>query len=477
MYLLYHERCSSVHNQDEGRETIRDWLLQGRRCYGFDQSAFTDRFPYALQRSLLCKLYESNFILSWIEVQLMDFAVKRPWVIPQMCNAQVTYAIGQGMGLNPSFPLATLTHIMVCFDLSKQLCLKTPLHQMVKIVGDDIVISNDRLAEAYKRFMVDQCGVRINLEKSMISDRFTSFCGKIISSEGVIPSTKIRPINSEASLVEKIKHYGTKAMPFFSKEIKVHGQRIGLPYPFGFGIHPDTIPYKSWLNSHDLSKASAVVINNEISDFVRSYSKLTPALLERQLDWDDHNPPRWNGLGQPSIDPTTLERTRYTQWVKPPVVQQEHRHKVDLQNRSRTPSYSDRVDASTRQDLPTYQDKQVLFPDYDKYVDQYGYISHNQRKPRNLVLPKPTMVEPLSGSSVEVSNKVALETINNLKEISDGITGPYQSGDPIGTNLKRPGQSVQSVKEGRGGNSIFFLTKEEESEAPESSAARDEFKP
>lgn len=475
MYLLYHERCSSVHDQDDGRNTIKTWLERGKQCYGFDQSAFTDRFPYTLQRDLLRHMYNRDYLVDMIEIELIDFTVKRKWVIPQLAGYELTYAVGQPMGLNPSFPLATLSHILVCFNLHKQLELNQPLSDMVRVVGDDIVISNDKLAEAYRRFMVEKCGVKINLEKSMISNRFTTFCGKIIGSDGVIPSTKIRPIRSASSLVEKLLHYGMKAIPFFSKEIKRYGKRVFTPYPFGYDVHPDTIPYKTWLNSHDLSKASPTVINDEIRNFVGSYSKLTPELIKRQLDWDEANPSRWNGLGQPAITDALREKTRESTIGRPPVTQQSSRRRDISLLDMRTPSFADRVDASARttfnpvkkkkKDLLRRNDK--LYTDHMQYTNALGYIHSNQVPSKTTGEPEviETPNEQAQGMSMTIPENVIRETIIGLKETNDGP-------DPAEFFKELRGSRSQHVNR-RKGNFIInrkFFTEERTQEDEETKA-------
>jgi hypothetical protein len=424
-YILRTDRCSAVHDQENGKAIISSWLASGRKCYGFDQSSFTDRFPYALQRSLLQRLsghsmWSDHYLIDQVEIQLLDLAVKRPYVIPQLGWVQVTYAVGQPMGINPSFHLATLTHIMVCYNLARHLGLKGKLHNLIQVVGDDIVISDDRLANAYHQFMVDQCKVKINLEKSMISDRFTSFCGKILTAQGEIPAVKIRPIKTEASLAQKISFYGAKSIPFFSKEMRKFGKRVTMPYPFGYGVKPHDIPYKSWLNSHDLSGSSAKVIVHEISDFVESYSNLTPELMLQHYAWDQV----MLELGS-KLSANAAQKGVNQGIPRSPVCQQAHQRARKLHEQLRTPSFRDSVDAATRLTLSNRSKKKrsekAVFSDMLQYTTELGYIDNRQNPVdhRGITLVK-QQFDNLPGKSIDFSKKVIEETKTNLMEISHG---------------------------------------------------------
>lgn len=284
--------CSSVFDQDEGREFAVKALARGDVVFGYDQSSFTDRFPYQLQRQVAVELERRGLGITKADIALLDYAVQGTWTCNQIEEtASFTYAVGQPMGLNPSFFLATLGHIAVCFQGARNLGDVSILKDSVRIVGDDIVITNKDLAAQYHMLMADRLGVTINLDKSMNSDRVTTFCGKLITADGVVPSTKVKQELDKMAVKDKLSFYGIKAMPYFESDLRRTANYAILPQPFGGGLKPPSISYSKWIQSIDREKAQRIVLRDELETFIGppSSTKHIASAMEALWAWRNRN--------------------------------------------------------------------------------------------------------------------------------------------------------------------------------------------
>jgi hypothetical protein len=228
------ERLSKCHSgiatfdQGEGHRFAAEKLKSGCTLFSFDLSSFTDRFPYQIQKEVLRTLQRLNIVAAW-EVGLVDFVTKGSWKTPLKDKSRIKWAVGQPLGFRPSFHLATLTHALVLDNITKDLGIDPNCY---RVVGDDVIISDKQVAEAYGNQM-NSTGVEINLSKSLVSNAYAEFCGKLICEEGVSPSLKTRPFTLE-NIVSRLDHFGPTILPFIrSKDLR---RRIfGNLYRFGEG--------------------------------------------------------------------------------------------------------------------------------------------------------------------------------------------------------------------------------------------------
>lgn len=284
--------CSTVFNQDKGREDAAQWLARGDVVYGYDQSSFTDRFPYQLQRQIAVELESRSLGVTQCDIELLDLAVHGKWTCPQIQKTcSFTYAIGQPMGLNPSFFLATLGHICVCFQAARNCNKVKSLADSVRIVGDDIVISDRDIASQYHMLMAEKLGVTINLDKSMRSDQATTFCGKLITKDGVVPSTKIKPGELDKMAVkDKLSFYGLRSIPYFKSDLQKTRNYALIPQPFGGGLKPPSMSYSKWIRSIDRDKAQREAVVSELGSYLGSPDADTiPLFMERIERWKIRN--------------------------------------------------------------------------------------------------------------------------------------------------------------------------------------------
>lgn len=89
-------------------------------------------------------------------------------------KTEFSYSVGQPMGAYSSWPVFAYTHHLVVKYCAKILGIKKPDYA---IVGDDIVICGDLLAQKYRE-VLDQLGVPISPTKCLTGNCL-EFCKRI----------------------------------------------------------------------------------------------------------------------------------------------------------------------------------------------------------------------------------------------------------------------------------------------------------
>jgi hypothetical protein len=247
-------------DQDRAKDLITTWLGKGKKVYSFDCSAFTDRFPYAIQRIVLQALLKQG-IVDQFDFDVMETVVEGFWVLPD--STPVRWSVGQPLGFGPSFHLATISHDVLLRALGG-------VSSQYLIVGDDIVINDTPLAEMYEVVM-NNLGVEINKSKSILSDYFAEFCGKIISPDGENPSKKTRMWNSAESFTEAIRFYGPSAYAHLSPHEKRWYASVSLPPDLGglgFDLEDSPVRRREIVDAIDQVKIQTHRVIKDLSDFV-----------------------------------------------------------------------------------------------------------------------------------------------------------------------------------------------------------------
>jgi len=136
------------------------------RFWSLDLTAATDRFPIRLQERLLGFIFQDKaFAASW-----RNLIANREYMTPE--GEQLKYSVGQPMGSYSSWIAFTLSHHLVV-----QYCAYLegvyPFDQYI-LLGDDIVIYNDKVAERYIKVM-GKLGVELSLAKTHVSKNTYEF--------------------------------------------------------------------------------------------------------------------------------------------------------------------------------------------------------------------------------------------------------------------------------------------------------------
>ncbi|AVA17449.1 RNA-dependent RNA polymerase [Gigaspora margarita mitovirus 1] len=159
-------------------------LLSVRRLatetwWSLDLSAATDRFPLALQKLAMKYLVSEEYAAAWATLM-----VDRPFRLPVGYKPRdCRYAVGQPMGAYSSWAAFALTH-HATVQFAARLSGLSGWFRDYALLGDDIIIANDRVAHKY-RWLLSQLGVECSLAKSMASNQRTFEFAKRVLFRGV----------------------------------------------------------------------------------------------------------------------------------------------------------------------------------------------------------------------------------------------------------------------------------------------------
>jgi hypothetical protein len=161
------------------QDPFNDWKKDYNHFHSLDLSAATDRFPIHLQEKLIAYMYNNKlFAESW-----KNILVKRSYGFE---GKSYYYSVGQPMGAYSSWAAFTITHHLVVHwsaYLEGYLDFKDYI-----LLGDDIVIKNNKVARRYKSIM-NKLGVDISEAKSHVSKDTYEFAKRWIR-KGI----EIRPL-------------------------------------------------------------------------------------------------------------------------------------------------------------------------------------------------------------------------------------------------------------------------------------------
>lgn len=168
-------------NQEGAVQYMRDYLDSNgiSKVYSFDLSAATDRVPAILYQVLMDAM---GFKASQQWKTLLTF---RPWGLERGKRGTIMYAVGQPMGAYSSWGMLALAHhALVQFSWYE--VGGDGWFTGYVVLGDDIVIADDRVAAKYQLVMSD-LGVEISLAKSVLSRNGTfEFAKRISTTDGEV---------------------------------------------------------------------------------------------------------------------------------------------------------------------------------------------------------------------------------------------------------------------------------------------------
>nr|QIS88020.1 MAG: RNA-dependent RNA polymerase [de Lozier virus] len=217
-----------TYNQRAGAELAQSWLQRGRVVHSVDLSDATNLFPWALQKDLLLHTFPNCTEL----IHIMDECCTGEWRAKQG-NQDVTvrFTRGQPLGLGPSFFAFAFTHN----TLLEGICEKHKIKDRpYAILGDDVIISNDRLHKVY-RDTLRNLGCKISESKCISSDVLCEFAGMVITKDTIADSYKWRMI-SDQSLLPMLQVFGKSGLALLTKQQRKTVLSIAdFPKPYGPG--------------------------------------------------------------------------------------------------------------------------------------------------------------------------------------------------------------------------------------------------
>jgi len=145
-------------DQGEAANRVAKWTATDQKLYCFDLTAATDRFPGGFIAMVLGILIGDRAAALWLTLlTARDYWYK---------GAAYRYAAGQPMGTLSSWASFALTHHVVV-QIAAMRAGHDRLFQNYVLLGDDIVIADDDVAEEYRDLMA-WFHVSINDSKSLV---------------------------------------------------------------------------------------------------------------------------------------------------------------------------------------------------------------------------------------------------------------------------------------------------------------------
>lgn len=300
-------------DQRSGALWAQSQLKEGRTVHAVDLSSATDRFPLHFQVGVLEKLESENFKID-IASKFRSVCKNGMWRLPD--GDIIRYGAGQPMGLKGSFPMFAVSHHALLGVLwaflgkeSGQDLGEAPY----RILGDDIVISDDDLHDQYRRAL-KKLGAPISEHKSLSSSKVTEFAGFIITKQFITKGVKVPSVSTvlENSFMDYLKltgKGGLKLLP--SKTRKAARWLASVPEEFGgLGWNPQGQPLSErimlaeWLHNRPKSIPKFLSLKPSLvkagmtfpSSRLRVIEWLTDQVSNHEREIDQRIPPRLRNM-------------------------------------------------------------------------------------------------------------------------------------------------------------------------------------
>jgi len=151
-----------TYDQRKAITVLENWTRTGKPVWSFDLTAATDRWPKSHQKVVIHRFAGSEWADTW------DYILSIKPRVNTKSDQVVTYSVGQPMGAYASWAALAMTH----HCLIRKLCLDRGISTNCYLVlGDDVVINNKVIAEAYLAAVTLDLGICISQGKSLLPDR------------------------------------------------------------------------------------------------------------------------------------------------------------------------------------------------------------------------------------------------------------------------------------------------------------------
>jgi hypothetical protein len=173
--------CDLTFGQD-----IRPFGDSGHSYHSFDLTSATDRIPRFLYVLVMRYLYGQDYSESW-ERLMISIGFHGP-------DGHIRkYMTGQPMGLYSSWPLLAIVHHTIVQVAAHRLGLRR--FSDYRILGDDIVIRHDEVANQYQELLRD-LGVGISKTKTLVSKDTFEFAKRLFFRDVEVTAFPIHGVKS-----------------------------------------------------------------------------------------------------------------------------------------------------------------------------------------------------------------------------------------------------------------------------------------
>lgn len=265
-------------NQNRGIEWTQARLKEGATIHSIDLSDATNQFPLALQLQVMLTLFtpeekskpthdgmegdgsicesrpldisaEALEIIRWggnvselTELrQSLDIFAKLAhhslWKLPKSVRhltdkQDIKWVKGQPLGLYPSFAIFAVSHGLLLRSIERDLGLVNTF----RILGDDVVISDDKVQFAY-RCLLGRLGCPVSSQKTLDSKEIGEFAGRVITKEGAIVAEKWKLFHYDDPIAP-LRMFGIQGIKLVPKIARAAIQWLAsLPEPVGLGLN------------------------------------------------------------------------------------------------------------------------------------------------------------------------------------------------------------------------------------------------
>jgi len=212
-------------DQGKAADRVREETKKGTKLFSFDLSAATDRFPVRFLVLTLAVLVGPEVAEAW-RTLLVD---RDYW----HQGVAYRYGAGQPMGTLSSWASFALSHHVVV-QIAARLAGYEGLFQGYALLGDDIVIFDEAVAEEY-RLLMTELGVTINDSKSINGPGTAEFAKRIFHGgsevtgvSGALVAQAVAHLSGMRVLVETLLLRGfsisTKTLYLASLHLTIHGR-------------------------------------------------------------------------------------------------------------------------------------------------------------------------------------------------------------------------------------------------------------
>lgn len=193
---LYKKKGVYVLNQQSGMRAIQTWLQRGETVYSFDLSSATDTLDFrSFLNVSMRNVHDGHHKILEEALENFDAICSSPWRLDSeaaqklgLRNPEITWQVGQALGLRPSFPILSLMNYTAGLIAQRRAerRLGTTFDEVqFALVGDDFACT-EAMAQDYHD-VISAFGGRTNMEKTMCSNRYAEFCSHLITPKRILP--------------------------------------------------------------------------------------------------------------------------------------------------------------------------------------------------------------------------------------------------------------------------------------------------
>lgn len=188
-----------------------------QKYWSIDLTSATDRFPISLQKLVVERLHGVDFSNAW-----EDLMIGTPF---EYRGKYYKYATGQPMGAYSSWAVFALTHHLWVQFSAKRVGKQLPFLDY-RLLGDDIVIRDDSVAQEYLS-LLKQIGVDVSEDKTLVSPDSFEFAKRFFFKGEEVTGFPLAGIQNTAKGV--------------TETLMVLSESLRRGYPDPFSNNPDVL--------------------------------------------------------------------------------------------------------------------------------------------------------------------------------------------------------------------------------------------